>query len=214
MDQLIDEAEDAYDEVTERLGFTRFDDFWTWDNRCKIYLYPELSDYQRITGRPSWSGGSVNIVTRTINTYLFEKDFIQIILPHEMGHLIFREFVGYKTNLPLWLDEGIAILQERQNQEERLLMVQGLVFSGLYIPLERLVEIDEDNLVFATVFYAECYSVVDFLIQKYGRDKFVDFCRYLRDKKNWKRGLRDIFGFKDMEQMNEEWVRFMLEDMP
>lgn len=213
VEDLIKEAEDCYNSITTKLGFTRFEDFWTWENRCKIYLYPTREDYQRATGRPGWSGATVDITTRTINTYLFEKDFLQIVLPHEMGHLVFREFVGYKTTLPLWLDEGIAILQERQNQQDRLSLVQGLVFSGLHIPLEKLIEIDKDNLVFAQVFYAESFSVVNFLLQKYGTDKFIDFCRYLRDKKDWKKGLRAVYGFKDISQMNDEWIEFLLTDL-
>jgi len=212
--ELVKEAESCYDQITARLGFTRFEDFWTWEHRCKIYLHSTHEDYQKATGRPAWSGGSVNVVTRTINTYPFEKDFLKIILPHEMGHLIFREFVGYKTKLPLWLDEGIAILQERQGQGERLLMVKGLVYSDLYIPLERLIEIDRDTLVFPEVFYAESFSVVDFLLQKYGKGKFIDFCRYLRDKKNWMGGLRKIYKFADIQQMDRSWREYMLEDMP
>ncbi|MDD5594761.1 MAG: peptidase MA family metallohydrolase [Candidatus Omnitrophica bacterium] len=212
VDELTNKAEEYYNSIVTELGFTRFDDFWTWDKRCKIYLYPSAKEYQHATGRPSWSGGSANIVERRIDTFLYEKDFMQTVLPHEMGHLIFREFVGYRTSLPLWLDEGIASFQEQSSRDERIITVQGLVASGLFIPLDRLTMIEANNLMMPNVFYGESVSIIDFLLKKYGRDKFVDFCRELRDSKEWKMSLGKVYGFKDIDDMNSEWIKYLLSD--
>jgi hypothetical protein len=210
LDKLIRQAEIYYNSITEELGFTRFEGFWTWDKRCKIYLYPSAKEYQRATGRPAWSGASVNILERTINTYVFEKDFMEVVLPHEMGHLIFREFVGYRRGLPLWLDEGVACLQEKLRKEERLQTAKGLVMSGIYLRIQKLTEITDDNLVMPNLFYSEAASVVNFLLKRYGRDKFVDFCRKLSDAKtHWYTALKDVYGFKNLSEMNDEWVRFI-----
>ncbi|MDD2752678.1 MAG: peptidase MA family metallohydrolase [Candidatus Omnitrophica bacterium] len=211
--QLLDSAEKYYNSIVTELGFTRFDDFWTWEKRCKIYLYPSAKEYQRATGRPSWSGGSANITERKIDTYLFEKDFLQIVLPHELGHLVFREFVGFNTSLPLWLDEGIACLQEQSSREERLKTVEGLVISGLFIPLERLTMIEANNLMMPNVFYAEAVSVIDFLLKNFGNDKFIEFCRTLRDSKDWKMSLGKVYGFKNFDDMNAQWVQYLLRDI-
>src|SRR5450830_1920586 len=32
-------AEDSYSRITVELGFTKRDDFWTWKNRVRIYIY-------------------------------------------------------------------------------------------------------------------------------------------------------------------------------
>ena len=212
VDVLIEKAEQYYDNITYELGFTRFDDFWLWEKRCKIYLYPSAQEYHRVTGQPEWSVGEANIIEKTIETYLYEKDFLENILPHEMGHLIFREFVGYKTQLPLWLDEGIACLQEKKHLQERLSISQGLVISGFFIPIRKLNEIKQSEMVMPIIFYAEAASIMDFLLEKYGKDKFIDFCRYLRDTKDWRQALLKVYGFEDLDQMNIAWVKFLSQD--
>lgn len=212
VEDLLNQAEKYYHSIVSDLGFTRFDDFWTWDNRCKIYLFTSTKDYHKTTGQPEWSGGCANILTRTINTFLFERDFNETVLPHEMTHLIFREFIGYRVELPLWLDEGIACFQEKKHLNERLMTAEGLIISGLYMPLERLTEIQPTQIVMPSIFYAQASSIIEFLFKQYGRDKFVDFCRVLRDKKDWKFALRSVYGFKSLSEMNDAWVGFWSQD--
>ena len=191
------------------MGFRRFE-FWTWDNKCKIYLYPSRAEYHQATKQPTWSGANVYIKQRLINTFEGQKNFFETILPHEMAHLIFREFVGYKTDLPLWLDEGIACLFEKTNQEIYFAVAKILVKSSVFIPLEKLTEIKQEGLVMPEVFYAESASVVYFLLKKYGREKFIDYCRKLRDNKDWRISLREAYGFKNLSAVNKEWIDFLL----
>lgn len=210
-DEIIRQAEDYYTSLLDRLGFDRFDDFWTWDKRCKIYLYPSLADYKKSAGQPEWSKASVNVKERVINSFLFEKSFIDVLLPHELGHLIFREFIGYKARLPLWIDEGVACLQEKGAQK-RLEFASNAVKTGQFIPLEKLSAINRENLATPLIFYAEATSVVHFLLEKYGKEKFTDYCRKLRDYNNkcpWDELLFDTYGFKDISRMDYEW-RFFL----
>lgn len=209
VNELIDKAEQYYGSITEELGFTRFDDFWTWDKRCKIYIYATAKEYQFGTGRPSWSVGSVDIVARTINTFNYEKSFLETILPHEMTHLIFREFVGY-VFLPLWLDEGMACFEEKANIEERLVVAEGLVRSGMYMSIAKLNQINQRNLVMPNIFYSESASIIHFLFQKYGNDKFVDFCRMMRDTKgDWQLCLKEVYKFRNLDDMDKEWTAFL-----
>ena len=98
--------------VTNRLGFNRFD-FWLWEKRTKIFIYKTRADYLKATGRPGWSGSSVHVKKRFINTFYFEKGFFDTILPHELTHIILREFIGFKTEAPLWFDEGVASANEK-----------------------------------------------------------------------------------------------------
>jgi hypothetical protein len=205
---LLKFAEDYYTSITESLGFRRFD-FWTWDRACTIDLYSSHQEYYEVTKQPAWSGAVAYVRERMIKTFLYKKDFLETILPHEMAHLIFREFVGYRTPLPLWLDEGIACLQEKNNLKSYMLVARVLIKSSVFIPLEKLTEIQREGLVMQDVFYAEAASVAYFLLENYGKDKFIDYCRKLRDGKNWQISLLEIYGLKDLSQMNAEWVKFI-----
>jgi len=209
VDELLRFAEKYYETITEELGFRRFE-FWTWDKKCKIHLYSSLEEYQEAANQPRWSGAAAYPKERLIITFLGKPDFFETILPHEMAHLIFREFVGYKTDLPLWLDEGIACLQEKSNRELYLRIAKILVKTSVFIPLEKLTEIRREGLVMQDVFYAESASVVQFLLKEYGNEKFVDYCRKLRDNRNWKVSLIEVYGFKNLSEMNEKWIDFLL----
>ena len=206
-DAVLKSAEDYYETITDALGFRRFE-FWTWDKTCKIYLYPSSTEYYVETRQPAWSGASVHVKEKVIQTFLNQDSFNETILPHEMTHLILREFVGYTTSLPLWLDEGIASLSEKQH-DWYLTFSRVLVKSSVFIPLEKLTEINKEGLVMPGVFYAEAASVVSFLLETYGRDKFIDYCRKLRDNKDWKKSLKEVYGFQSLSEMNEKWISFL-----
>lgn len=203
------EAEANYGNITEYLGFNRFD-FWTWDNRCKIYLYENQRDYQSRTGVASWSRGNVNVIKKEISTYVWQEEFFEAILPHEMGHIIFREFVGFnKDAVPLWLDEGVACSQEK-NIKERLRVAKFLVNLNLYIPLEDFSNINKVDLIMPFIFYSEAASVADFMLERFGRETFVNFCRRLSNdnKIGWKEALLSTYKLKNLQELEEKWVDY------
>src|SRR4030042_1438376 len=48
-------SEKDYQRIAELLGYGRHSNFWTWDKRVKIYLYPDRASYRRATHMPEWS---------------------------------------------------------------------------------------------------------------------------------------------------------------
>lgn len=214
IDELISRAEDYYQSITEELGFTRFQDFWTWDKRAKIHLFKDKEAYLKTTNQPSWSAANVHILKREIYTYINMEDFFEIILPHELGHIIFREFIGYKRKLPLWLDEGVVSYLEKKKREERLMMARAMVKTAFFMSLEELEKVEKGSIIMPQVFYAESASIIEFFIKAYARDKFVDFCRRLRelrDDQNWSVALFEVYKFKSLSEMNGKWQEFLLQ---
>ena len=127
-----------------------------------------------------------------------------------MGHIIFREFIGYKIELPLWIDEGVACMQESDSQE-RLLIAKGLTGWRIYIPLEELSKIKDYSLVIPFIFYNESASLIDFLLHKFGRNQFVIFCRHLRDNEDWQEALNRVYKISDLEELERLWMEDLLE---
>lgn len=201
---LVNSAEKYYNSIVDNLGFRRFN-FWSWDNRAKIYLYPTRDDYLKDTKRSAWSGAAVNVSNKTIQTFIGQDDFFDSILPHEMTHIIFREFIGKRVDLPLWLDEGIAASQETNSLIQRIGTVKNLVRNNLYIDFKDLVQIKDYSLVVPQTFYAESASLVKFLIEKYRKDKFLDFSRKLKEGIRWKQALMNIYDFKDFSELELKW---------
>src|SRR3989338_4907788 len=90
---ILDHAEDYYNKIADELGFTRFD-FWLWERRGRASVFDSGPVLQAAAGQPGWSNGCVSKKDKIIYTYFGARSFFETVLPHELGHIIFREFVG------------------------------------------------------------------------------------------------------------------------
>ncbi|MDP8297959.1 MAG: peptidase MA family metallohydrolase [Candidatus Orphnella occulta] len=203
--EVIREAEKYYKSIIDYLGFGR-SIFWTWENRCKIYLYSSREQYLEMTNAKSWSAGKVHVIRKEIATHAKNEQFLDYVLPHEMGHIIFREAIGFDTYLPLWIDEGIAILQEK-DRTEYLLAAKKFIKQKSFIPLYKLVEIKSYVGSFPCIFYSESASIMEFLIKKFNKRKFVSFCHSLQEGTDWKEALLKIYKFKSLKELEEAWIK-------
>ncbi|MFC1804962.1 peptidase MA family metallohydrolase [Candidatus Omnitrophota bacterium] len=212
LEHVIEEAEKHYDQIADNLGFRRFD-FWLWDDRAKIYIYRDAAEYQEATGQPKWSAGCAEVRSKIIHTYYRAKRFFDTLLPHELGHIIFREFVGFDNRaVPIWLDEGVASYQGRPGRGVYSMIIKKAVKEESFLDIKALAEFDPHRAGQSgsvDLFYAEAASIVDFMISKFGKDKFVYFCQNLRDKPDLEWALSSAYGFRDAEELGEAWQEYL-----
>lgn len=184
-------AEQFYQTITTDLGFTRFKGFWLWENRARIIIYPTAKDFRTQSNAPAWAIGRASASRHEIaGSRDDEEHFLKSVLPHEMAHLILAEFIG-PERLPHWLAEGVA-QWEQTGRGQALLMAH----EPECIPLETLLTMDirkENRSEYVKLYYAECASLVSFLITQHGSDKFGRFCRALRDGKSTTEALASIY---------------------
>lgn len=209
---LTQAAESCYNNITEELGFKRFN-FWTWDNRARIYIFDNQQDYQKDTGAASWSAGQAIVVNKLIKTFVTAPGFLNNVLPHEMAHIIFREMVGfYNPAVPLWLEEGVATYQG-ENISLVKAKLADKIRKGDFIALDDLNRFEvsgvEDKKR-VELFYVESYSLVKYLISEFGRERFVFFCQSLRDNGNLAGALSKAYSFSNMADFEEGWKVYIL----
>lgn len=216
LERLILRAENYYDEIANNLGFRRFN-FWLWDNRAKFYIYDNALSYQADTDQPSWSAGCAAARDKIIRTFPDALGFFDSVLPHEMGHIIFREFVGFDNYaVPVWLDEGVASYQENLKRSLAKEIVKQALQEGTFMDWEELSGFNPQSSQDAqsvTIFYAESASIIEFLIKEFGSDNFVLFCQNLRDKKDLDRALRSVYSFGDVKGLQQAWQKYLSEDI-
>jgi hypothetical protein len=213
IEDVIEAAEDYYQEITRDLGFTRYK-YWLWEESAKIYINNDSEDYHGTTGKPEWASGHAVYEFKTIYTYPLAWGFFDTLLPHELGHIIFREFVGFKNrNVPLWLDEGVATYQEKTKRWGADKLIKKAIDKEKFIPLNKLTEIkdltslDKDTV---DLFYNESVSIVYFLISHHGRYNFMTFCRALRDGKDLDRAVNISYSrFNNVQELNDAWYRYL-----
>ncbi len=206
-------SEKYYSKIASDLGYARYDNFWTWDKRAKIYIYHSREEYIRNTGAKEWSYGFANYYRKEIVSYSHSTKFIDTLLPHEMAHLIFRDFVGFKSEVPIWLDEGVAQWEEADKRKAAAELVRAFAANGETIPLILLTRMDisqETNESIARKFYAEAVTLVGFMIEKYGESKFTLFCQQLRDGATIDGALSFTYpdSIKDMGELEKEWMEY------
>ncbi|MFA5059929.1 MAG: peptidase MA family metallohydrolase [Candidatus Omnitrophota bacterium] len=205
-------AEYYYQEITKNLGFIRYEN-WSWDKRAKIYIYNDAQNYIDEGRQAGWSHGSASFSEKIIRTFPTAAGFFDSTLPHELGHIIFREFVGFKADVPLWMDEGIAMYQEKAKRWGVNDFVRKAIEEKRFVSLKELSEMqlnsntDRDTI---DLFYAESASVVYYLITEAGEYKFVNFCRALKEGRRFNDALRSVYmRFKDLEELNKAWVTYL-----
>jgi len=207
---LADRAEKYYSGIVEKLGYTRFD-FWNWDNRAKIYMHRSLEDYQKESQRNSWSGAYVSVRGRVIKSFIGQQKFMDSILPHEIAHIVFREFIGIKKDLPLWLDEGVACVHEESLLRYRLAALKNFLEKGESLGLEELSAIKDIGKISPDLFYSEAASLVNFLLTKYGTSSFLDFSRELKNGTDWKIALKKAYNFQTLNELEARWKQYVME---
>lgn len=211
-------AEEYYKTITQEFNLIR-DKLWLWDNRARIFIAKDRDDYLRKYGCPKWSDACVNYVAKTIYTYPNQQGFAAI-LAHELTHIIFREYVG-GGRLPLWLEEGVAVYIDSKYVGSRaqfsLSIVKKAIENKSYIPFPQLNYVNVGSLNsqsrdYVNIFYAESFSIIDFLIRKGSRDNFYNFLYFLRNGNNVNDALAKSFSsIKNMEDLEKQWLRFYQE---
>ena len=205
--EVVDFAEKYYEELTEKLGFVRYN-YWTWDDRAKIYIYPDQETYVRDSGQPAWSGGVADYRNKAIWTFPRSAGFFDSLLPHEIGHIVFREVIG-RHAVPVWLEEGVASYLEPARRFGAKKRVQDAMEDGSFIPLAKLNktsprEMSDPKQI--ELFYAESVSLLNFLIEKFGIDRFNQVCDKIRDGKSFERAIKlTLFGVQGLDDLSRMW---------
>lgn len=203
---VAERAESYYTAIATDLGYTRFKNFWLWDNRVKILIYPTAESFAEACNAPVWAAGRASAQRHEIASYRQSGEgFLSDLLPHELSHLILSDFIG-EPRVPLWLTEGFAQWEQggRKPPAAGRLMPRRFPLKDL-TAMDIRRDNDRDRVI---IFYAQSASVVGFLINTYGGDAFGVFCRALRDGKDLAAALVAAYpnDAPSLEILEKKWI--------
>lgn len=238
--EVLEKSETYYRRIASDLGYARYSNFWTWDNRVKIYIYPDRESFLKVTNQAGWSEGMADYKKKEIISYAWKDGFMESLLPHEIAHLVFRDFVGFKGEVPLWLDEGVAQWTEEAKRSAYKAMSKAYLGKNILLSLEDMMRLDIRNLneterihirsigkansgrvilfiggdELVSAYYLQAVSIVGFLIEKYGAASFTDFCRELRDGKSMQEALSRAYpvSIRGIDELEEKWLEYLQEE--
>lgn len=155
-----------------------------WTPKCAVVVHANAAEYGRTfgaTANPSVGCTTVTadagrVVFRRIDLRADAADWRQNALPHELTHVVLADrFAG--RELPHWLNEGLAMTAETAElQARRRSVLREARSSGSLPALERFVNLDNPMLSLeADVVYALSYSLVDYLREREGERRLLEF---------------------------------------
>ena len=205
-------AERCYDTIALDFGFQRRGGFWLWDKRVRIRIYPTKQAFRQAERAPDWASGKASYERREIATYQWSSGFRESLLPHEITHLVLREWIGGHEALPLWINEGLAQWMEKTDRGDPRGAARQLLASGRAMPLRdmRSPDLKEKGETGASAFYTQSWSLVAFLIERHGRERFGRLCRQLRAGKSIDDALRFTYPqtLRSIEELQNEWTSY------
>jgi hypothetical protein len=237
--EVLNKSEVYYKRIASELGYPRYSKFWLWENRVKIYIYPDKNSFLKATNQPDWSEGMADYINKQIISYAWNIGFLESLLPHEMAHLIFRDFVGFKGEIPLWLDEGVAQWAEKEKRNHINALMKKSFHENNLLSLDDMMKVDIKNVdteekvyirsirtkenqqgvLFLSgnnlinIYYLQSVSLVTFLIDKYGAGNFAEFCRELRNGKSLEEALKSSYpsSIRSLEELEDRWRKYLSE---
>jgi hypothetical protein len=178
------------------------------DKPVDIYIYANTSDLQAsILYEPSWVGGQAfpetNIVIIGVSTD--QLDWGKSTEAHELTHVL----VGHLTFsclgfIPTWLNEGLAMYGEGGPAAAEVNQFDQAKTANQLLALSSLAGAFSDEANRANLSYTEAYSVVNYLIQTYGRDKMTALLISLRNGNTIDQALQSAYGF-DTNGLEDVW---------
>ena len=157
-----------------------------------VYVWADPAEFAaHARSAPEWSGGSFRVdcrdglVTRRIDLTQrtadgrFDTIMVDRVLPHEMCHLVVKELFG-DAACPLFLDEGLAMLAESEIDNRRIELAGAALAGRAKIPLDDLLVGRRDDAGDPAVFYAEAFSLTEFLHGRLTRPQFAAFLKHVR----------------------------------
>lgn len=139
-----------------------------------------------------------NVVTIT----LWAKDVhLESTVRHEVTHAVLHLRYS-RHDIPRWIDEGIAVCMESSAEQQRL--VAPLLQRERRYSVRQLAgmrEYPRDVLLF----YAEGYSLTDFLVRRHGERALIRFLE-TSFRVGQEAAFRSELGYQSFEDLERQWL--------
>lgn len=178
------------------------------EKALNLYFYAtpeELRDALVFSQR--WAGGIAfpDYYTILIGAGPNDQVWGRKTVAHELMHLVVHQLAfNCWGDLPTWLDEGLATWAEGGLDPGQQEALDKAITEDKLISLRSLGSGFSAHSSRASLSYAQSYSVVVFLIDKYGREKMLDLLAVFREGASYDGALEQIYGF-DTDDLEDLW---------
>lgn len=175
-----------------------------------LYIYGSAADMrQALLYVQEWAGG---VAFDEYNTILIgvapasAASWGRSTVRHELAHLVVGQF-GWSCvggSRPTWLNEGLAVYAEGAPQPDIVASLEQAAQANSFEPLRSLNGPFSAHGAAAGIAYAQSYSIVDFLLERYGRAAMQDLLLALAAGSSTDAALEQVYGF-NVDGLEQAW---------
>lgn len=207
-------AETAYRAIFDALGCATH-----LRTPLRLKIFPTREEYLAESGLGTWSSGAHRVERlrgdfseHIIQSFQDEPRLLTGVVPHEVAHALLAHRLNYPSSLALWANEGFAVSCEPaylHRHYDRVLS-WALAREEL-LPFDTLLKLDAYPSDGVQVYYAQCYSLVAFLLSEGSLSTFVDFLKQASDAPEaWRLALRRHYAIADTNALEGRWRSWLL----
>ncbi|MHB0857011.1 MAG: peptidase MA family metallohydrolase [Anaerolineae bacterium] len=177
--------------------------------RVRVYLYNSQRDMapalslrsEGYDDRVMTLGVAVDEVTLLL---LGSHRDVEGVVAHELSHIV----VGHDTqnpysDLPRWLDEGLAMYAEGDLSEQHRAILEQAVAADALLSVRSMTSYS-GRAEEVDLFYAEAYSIVDYMRTEFGEDHMRDLLSAFGEGMRQEEALQQVYGF-GLEALDTLW---------
>jgi len=198
---LHDSAVQALQRLTKDIGVGT-------DQPVDLYIYANSDDLQAaVLYAPSWTGGQAfpgnDIVIIGIDPS--ELDWGKSTEAHELTHvLVGHETFSCLSFIPQWLNEGLAMYGQGGPDAGMQSIFDNALSTDTLASVRSLSGNFPEASDAANLAYGESYSLVNFLVRQYGRDKMTALLLALKNGDTADQALQAVYGF-NVDGLEAAW---------
>ncbi len=160
-----------------------------------------------------WTGGAAfsRFSIITIGIPPDSLDWGKRAIAHELTHLVIHQMtLNPYSDLPTWLDEGLAMYTEGELEPVFIAILNKAIAENELISVRSLSSPFSAYAEESFLSYAQSYSLVDFLITDYGRDRMLELLNTFSQGSSYAGALERVYGF-DMGGLDVLWRDWVVE---
>jgi hypothetical protein len=183
-----------------------------WDGKVLIYLHDSHKLYADKTkqwnalghARTLMLGNEISL--RSVHLPWGVPNFFEDLMPHELTHAVMA--VRLKGRTPRWANEGMAMMSETEESQERMLSrLDEYRKNDDLFALSVLMTTEEQEQTNTLEYYSQSLSLVRFMVSL--RDKKT-FTSFIRDSLviGYERALRVHYSVQNYVELDRRWREY------
>ena len=204
---LLEVATAALARISEHIGVEP-------DRPVKIYVYNSKADMSdalvsRSTTYDAFTTTLGVVISDDTLLLLGPASGVEQTTAHELTHIVVGEATDnpFHAPIPRWLDEGLAMYNEGSLPDYNQQALREAILTDSLISVRSLSAYTGDPAL-VDLFYGQSYSIVEYLLKTYGRDKMVELLGVFERGSHQEDALQEVFEF-GLDELDTRWREYV-----